>query len=144
MRLTQDQMLPALRTNSWKQIRFTNGFHLRRTGKDMRDDSAPLRLTNAEGQVVVVGDVAAAWPHIQGEEFIPCCSWCQSSDGSGVPATEQLVDGMLVCDKCKPSLEKYYRCSMCGCELPANIAFSTATATRKAPADPKSAVRQRT
>jgi hypothetical protein len=123
MHLTQDQVLPALRTNSWKQIRFTNGFHLRRTGKDMRDDSAPLRLTNAEGNVVVVGDIAAAWPHIEGEEFVPCCSWCQSSDGSGAPATEQLVDGMLVCDRCKPSLEKYYRCSMCGCELPANIAF---------------------
>lgn len=44
------------------------------------------------------------------------CNWCLKNAG-----TETLPDGYIVCAECKPSVEPYYRCTICDGLLPGNL-----------------------
>lgn len=115
--LRKSQMVPALVTNGWHQIQFTNGYMLRWPyqiehkyllfQKWTREEikNCTLHLFN-HGEQEDSGNLHRLYPKIK--NFNPICSWCRN-----ISATKVLLDGLLVCDECFTQADVYYHCEIC-------------------------------
>ena len=117
MRLTREQVIAAIDTHSWKQVRFADGAVLGRAPDAGRD---VLVLRDAGGAELARGGLDDVYPQVATRDaYCACCC-----GRGGRVAVEALADGLVVCAECLPTFRPFYRCRVCERPLPPAAASS--------------------